>query len=171
MTKPDRCPGCGAALPPESGPIHAYMLSSPACWARYNRILAAEYSDPGVWAVHRLSVDAFAVQHPGLPTDRRAVQSVAVHLGRLKLQIEDDVTETEANARMVRFMRFKGTVPTIVSPRDFTITTADVAPHAGTDRHVEKVREWAWATWDDYASQQKTIRDWVATTLGRDGRG
>ena len=29
--------------------------------------------------IHRLSVDTYAVQHPGVP-ERRSIQSVAVHL-------------------------------------------------------------------------------------------
>jgi len=50
------------------GPAHAYMLSSPGCWAAYGELLAREYSDSAYRRLHRLSVDAYALQHPGIDT-------------------------------------------------------------------------------------------------------
>lgn len=82
------CPGCGALLPAEAGPTHAYMRSSPACWARFGEILAREFSDPAYFALHQLTVDAYAVQHPG-GADRRAIQSVGLHLMTLCMVLEE----------------------------------------------------------------------------------
>jgi hypothetical protein len=56
------------------------MLGSPGCWAAYGRVLEREYSDPVLFgAAHRLTVDAYALQHPGDPRERRAVQSFWLH--------------------------------------------------------------------------------------------
>ena len=80
------CPGCGALFEERAGPTHRYMESSPACWAAYGEVLAREYSDQAFYAVHRMSVDTYAVQHPGQPSPQ-TIQSVAVHLIRLCLQL------------------------------------------------------------------------------------
>lgn len=50
-------------------------------------MLAREYGSLGMPAVHRLTVDAYAVQHPGMP-ERRSAQSVAVHLIGLHLLLD-----------------------------------------------------------------------------------
>src|SRR5258708_15611979 len=84
------CPGCGALFPLHDGPVHRYLESSPGCWAAYGDVLAREYSDPRYMAAHRLTVDAYAIQHPGQPSPQ-TIQSVAVHLiglyASLRLQL------------------------------------------------------------------------------------
>jgi len=50
-------------------------------------VLAKAYGEYRHPAVHRLRVDAYAVQHPGVPS-RQAIQSVAVHLISLFLLSE-----------------------------------------------------------------------------------
>ena len=74
-------------VPNQSGPTHRYMESLPGCWAIYGEVLAREYSDLAYAAVHRLTVDAYAVQHPGQPSPQ-SIQSVGVHLLRLCLILE-----------------------------------------------------------------------------------
>ena len=94
------CPGCGAVFPQRDGPTHPYMASSPACWAAFGEVLARQYSDPALLPVHRLSVDAYAVQHPGEPS-RQSIQSVGVHLIRLCLFLEHGLTPEQANDAML----------------------------------------------------------------------
>ena len=78
MAELTSCPGCGALLPALDGPTHRYIGASPACWAIYTALmvdeppLAPTPSSP-------LLVDAYAAQHPGLPSPQ-SIQSVAVHL-------------------------------------------------------------------------------------------
>jgi hypothetical protein len=90
------CPGCRADLPNTLGPTHDYMLSSPACWALYGEILAREYSDYRFMRMHRLTVDTYAVQHPGIDV-LAARRSVAVHLSRLYLLLERQWPMERAN--------------------------------------------------------------------------
>ena len=160
------CPGCGALLPVEDGPVHAYMTSSPACWARYNVILAAEYSDADLMRVHRLSVDTFAIQHPGANTERREIQSVGLHLARLMFQLEGDLTPEATTNLMLRMGERKSTLTALQPPARFSITTADVAPFAGGPKHAETVREWARATFDDWSDHHAFIRRWANDALG-----
>lgn len=70
-----RCPGCGLVLPAVAGPTHAYVASSPECWALFSRTLHE--------VDHRLLTDAYMAQHPD-GDDRRQLQSVAVHLVTLR---------------------------------------------------------------------------------------
>jgi len=141
------------------------MHSSPACFAAFNTLLTAEYSgydDHALRNVHRLTVDTWAVQHPGSPTDRRAVQSVGLHLARLWLQLEHPRPPAHTNAVMLDFSRHKATLPPLTPPTAFRITVADVAPDAGSPQHAAKVRAWAEATWHDWAAHHAFIRQWVA---------
>jgi Family of unknown function (DUF5946) len=75
----ETCVGCGAILPASDGPVHRYMDSSAACWAIFNAlndpIRPLEFAPFNV-----LIVDAYAVQHPGVPSSPQAINSVAVHL-------------------------------------------------------------------------------------------
>ncbi|MDZ7628938.1 MAG: DUF5946 family protein [Parvularculaceae bacterium] len=48
--------------------------------------------------MHRLSVDAYAVQHPG-GASRQAIQSVGLHLARLYIQLEHPHTPKESEIR------------------------------------------------------------------------
>jgi hypothetical protein len=156
-----RCVGCGAVLPRHDGPTHAYMLSSPACWAAFGELLAHEYSDPNRMTTHRLSVDTYAVQHPGDPENRRAVQSVGLHLARLMRQLEATTPPAETNDIMLEFSKRKGSLIALAPPRSFTMTMEDVAPFAGGPRHVEKVQQWAQSTWNDWAAHHDWIRRWA----------
>jgi hypothetical protein len=156
----EKCPGCGGAFEAEAGPVHPYMDSSPACWAAYGRILAAEYSDPRLMRIHRLSVDSFAVQHPG-DGSRRAIQSVGLHLARLYVELEHDASPEESNAFMLRAAARKAELPLLPAPPAFETTTADVAPLAGTAQHEAAVRMWARSAWLSYAHAHDLIRSWA----------
>ena len=154
------CPGCGAALTPFDGPTHAYMSSSPACWRAFGDVLAAEYSDASLTPVHRLSVDAYAVQHPG-DGSRRAIQSVGLHLARLHVQLEAGLSPEKGDALMRRFAERKTSIAALKAPDAFSVTVADVAPKAATDAHAAAVEAWARAAWEDWRAQHDYIRRWV----------
>ncbi|WP_280139429.1 DUF5946 family protein [Devosia sp. YR412] len=166
----EACPGCGGSFEQSDGPVHAYMASSPACFAAFGAVLAVEYSSPDLQATHRLTVDTWAVQHVGDPKDRRAVQSVGLHLSRLYLQLATPRTPIETNAVMLDFSRFKQTLKPLVSPGRFAMTVADIVPVIGSDAHPGVVREWAMRTWSDWSDQHAYIRDWVVRN-GRYGGG
>ena len=83
----DTCPDCKVVLPRADGTPHAYLGASPSCWAAYGELLAKEYSDPAYMHVHRMTVDAYCAQHPGVP-ERRTIQSINVHLASLYVTVE-----------------------------------------------------------------------------------
>jgi hypothetical protein len=123
--------------------------------------LAAEYSDPALRPVHRLSVDCYAVQHAG-DGSRQAIQSVGLHLARLTLQLEGGLSAEAANQAMLRLADRKDTLPRLDPPHEFRFTVADVAPLAGGPRHAEAVELWARATLADWAHAEAAIRNWAS---------
>jgi hypothetical protein len=137
------------------------MTSSPACWAAFGEVLAAEYGDPQLMPVHRLSVDAFAVQHPG-DGSRQAIQSVGLHLSRLHVQLEAKLTRAQANEFMLRAGKRKAELPVLDPPESFELTVAQVAPVAGTAAHAAAVRMWAESAWNDWAHAHDFLRRWIA---------
>ncbi|MEJ1999812.1 MAG: DUF5946 family protein [Maritimibacter sp.] len=158
-----RCIGCGSLLPASTGPVHAYMASSPGCYEAFNTLIAAEFSAPWLMQIHRLTVDTWAVQHPGSDNDRRAIQSVGLHLARLYVQLTAPRPPRETNAVMLDFARHKKTLIPLTAPERFSITVDQVAPFAGGDQHIAKVTEWAEATWQDWSAWHDYIRGWIRT--------
>jgi hypothetical protein len=147
------------------------MESSPGCWRAFGQVLAREYSDPALLAVHRLSVDSYAVQHPG-GDSRQAIQSVGVHLARLCLFLERGLSPEQANEAMLRIARTKSSMFKLVRPRSLgTITVADVLAAGGPEQHVEAVMAWAGSAWDAWSVHHETVRLWAdpATSGGPAG--
>ena len=154
------CPGCGSRLEPVDGPTHAYMTSSPACWSAFNQVVAREYSNPELMDIHSLTVDTWAVQHPG-DGSRRAIQSVGLHLARMLVQLEQGLFGKAAYAAMAHFAARKAELPELPSRTSYSVTVADVLDAVTTEDHRRSIRNWADATWRDWADQHDFIRSWV----------
>lgn len=137
------------------------MTSSPACFALFNRVLACEYSDPALQPTHRLTVDTYALQHPGDAAERRQIQSVGLHLARLGLQLTRPMPPRQTNDVMLGLGQHKHTLVYLDPPPAFTMTVADVAKFAGTDQHAAKVTDWARTTWNDWSAHHDYIARWT----------
>ena len=135
------------------------MTSSPACWAAFNTVMAREYQTPELMSVHRLSVDTWAVQHPG-DGSRRAIQSVGLHLARLRVQLDQGLTGEAANTAMLNFAARKASLPELPPRALYQITVADVVGAVEPDAHARAVRRWAEAVWADWSDQHAFIRQW-----------
>ena len=137
-----KCFGCGGLFPEASGATHKYMLSTAGCWSSYGALLVREYESPVLFgAVHRLTVDAYALQHPGDINDRRAIQSVWVHYAALYLAFEQK--RPLGDIPLVMQKLAGGSFPPLPTvPAFFEVTHADVI--AGpVDSHAVLVRNWA----------------------------
>lgn len=158
------CMWCRGAFPEEDGPTHEYMQSTPGCWAAFGRVLAREYEDPRYAATHRLTVDAYAVQHPGMPS-RQSIQSVGVHLVRLCLFLERGLPPEAANDAMLAAARHKSHFGWLEPPASLgALTVADVEAAMELDAHVAVVRRWAWQMWEVWAPHHATVRAWADMT-------
>ena len=158
----EHCSGCGARFPRVEGPVHPYMESSPGCWAAYGELLAREYGDPSVADVHRLSVDAYAVQHPGTPSPQ-SLQSVNLHLVRLLLQLRRGLPPERANDAMLALARHKRSFTWLEPPVSRgEVTIADVLPRAQSGHHREAVRDWANSALAAWSAHQPIVDRWAA---------
>jgi len=157
-----RCMWCKGVFSAIGGPSHAYMESTPACWAAFGRVIAREYSDQRYFSVHQLSVDAYAVQHPGVPS-RQSIQSVAVHLVRLCLFLEHGLTPERANHAMLAAAKQKARYQWL-QPPDFLgeLTVADVEATSSVNAHLDMVRRWAAQMWEVWSPHHDIVRGWVA---------
>ena len=84
---PRPCAGFGTLVPDTEGPTLPYIGASPGCWAIFGEVLARECAEYAYPPVHRLTVDAYAAQHPGVPS-RSSMQSVAIQVIGLHLILE-----------------------------------------------------------------------------------
>jgi hypothetical protein len=133
------CGGHFAAVP--GGITHAYMASTPGCWEAYGAVLAREYQNAVLFGrCHRLTVDAYAIQHPGDASERRARQSFWIHGASLWMVLRMGRTHSDATAALKTLAQ--GDFPVPPPAVGFALTHAEVlaAPEA---EHETRVRAWA----------------------------
>ena len=155
------CPGCGASFEACEGPVHEYMESSPGCWRAYGEVLAREYGNPRLAPIHRMSVDTYAVQHPG-GDSRQAIQSVGVHLTRLYLLLERGLPPERANDAMLAIGKAKSQMVKLPRPASLgEITVLDVLAARDDEAHMAIVERWARCAWEAWAPHHDIIRSWA----------
>jgi len=164
MAGETNCPGCGLVLPARlAAPTHAYIGASAECWALYGEVLAREYEDPAYFRVHQLTVDAYAVQHPGRP-ERRSIQSVALHLITLCVVIEQGADPSDGpklHKGLAKRPGFGWLEPPVPIGE---ITIADVRRAESSAEHERIVRRWARDVWAAWEPHHATVRHWVDST-------
>jgi Family of unknown function (DUF5946) len=137
------------------------MLSSPGCWAAYGEVLAREYQDRAYWPLHRLTVDTFAVQHPGVDTPQ-ARNSVGIHLSRLLLILERDWPIERANDAMLSITAKKMHYPWLTPPASMGhFTVKQVLEARDATEHLNAVEQWAQSVWQAWAEHHATVREWL----------
>lgn len=152
MTEP--CPGCGAAG------------GAAACRASFEAAIARDFADPDYFAVHRMLVDTYALQHPD--DYCASAKSLAAHLTGLCLILEEGASA----ATGATFLRdwLDGTraldKPALPTERGRTIL-ADLAGIEAPSAWRHAVRRWAESTWDSYADLQPLARRWAAEARAR----
>ncbi len=164
MDSGERCPGCGLLSGAAAGPTHEYMISSPECFRLYGEILSREYSDRRYWSVHRLTVDTYAIQHPG-HGDPRVRQSVSIHLVSLYLTLARNAPEKTCIAALRELSaRPKGSYP-VLTPRPdaYELTVSDVYKTRSPEEYRETVRQWAQETWDAWSPYHGYVRALAAS--------
>lgn len=165
MADLEPCPGCGAAFDPTDGPTHAYLPASAACWAAYGDVLAREYTDPALFQQsHRLTVDAYALQHVGDMADRRLVQSVWIHLASLHAVFDLGFPHDRATRMLGRLAGQDFGKPAL--PTNLGALTVKHVLAGPLGEHHERVEAWArtaYASWahlhGDVAAAVKRFMD------------
>ncbi len=156
------CIGCGAYVPDTEGPTHKYLGASPGCWEIFGDILAKEYNDPAYMKVHRLTVDAYAVQHPGNKS-AQTIQSINLHLIALCATLEHGVEYPFIPKIMNKKIKEYKKVFTWLTPPKFlgNITVVDVAPEKNAKEHEKLVNDWAKSAWNAWSDYHKLVGDYL----------
>lgn len=161
----ERCPGCGGRYPAmPAGETHPYIGASPACWAVFGEVLAREFQDPGYGWIHRHTVDAYTVQHPGLD-GRRQRQSVALHLIGLCHWLEQRLPTEHVNRVTQRLASSEVAWPWLEPPDDYELTVQDVIAATSGEEHGRYVRHWGESVWEAWSEHHDLIRRWAAEAL------
>ena len=128
-------------------------------------MLEREYADYERFApVHRLTVDAYAAQHPGTPSPQ-SIGSVGVHLVRLHLQLERGLPPARANDAMLGISsRLKKDFVWLEPPTSLgDVTVIYVLEAEDPDDHMRRVRAWATSVWGAWKPHHETVRRWAAS--------
>lgn len=156
------CDGCGAWVAVSDGPTHEYIGASPGCWSIYMDVLGREYGPYGFPECHRLTVDAYAVQHPGIPS-RRSTQSVAAHLIALHLVLDRSVRPRAVTAHLRSIVHNAGRFVWLEPPSfTGTLSILDVAAANDLAAHERVVWRWAASVWAAWAPHHAAVREWAA---------
>jgi len=154
------CHSCGAKIPPSlTGASHAYLDASPGCWARFNDVLAREYSDFRYFAVHSLTVDAYAAQHPGAES-RQTIRSINFHLLSLYAYYygHRELYELSQLKQQLATLKQQFQWPTI--PGDFgELTINDIWATETEQQHREAVSLWGKSVLDCWYDYHPYLRD------------
>lgn len=159
------CFACGARSPKIEGECHKYMLSSPGCWAMFVEVMAKEHSHPLYWKGHQFTVDAYAVQHVGKKIDKRALNSVHIHLAALyAIFVEDLSLEAVPQFReqFSHFYKGKNLLTWLDPPKSFgPLTISEPWKNDHPELHFDITRRWARSAWESWSHQHRIIADLV----------
>ena len=167
----ETCPDCKCELTAGASSTHPYLGASASCWALYNVILAREYSSPALMkSVHRLTVDAYAAQHPGI-RERRTTQSVWVHLVGLHLALERGFGNDFATQMIGALTRRAGTLVWLEPPDSLGLITVQsiVDAHEPMD-HEQAIRRWSQSVWEAWKPHHQSIQTISSQMLASEGR-
>jgi hypothetical protein len=147
----ERCRGCGRRV--EGG--------TEGCQSRYEALLARDYEDPAFFAVHRMFVDTYSLQHPERYC--RSAKSLAAHLVGLGQILEEGISAATGAPALRDWLdgRRELAKPPLPEARG-AITLGDVEAIEEPGPWREAVRAWAASTWQAYAELHPLARRWAA---------
>ena len=151
------CPGCGLTMPVTGKAVRrGYYNTSDECWDLYTEVLAVEYSNALIFGqVHQLTVDTYAVQHPGA---QHPDKSIAVHLFGLHFALEKGVRSPNVPPLLQRVAGAVETWPHFPPPSEMgSLTVCDVALCGSVQEHIDTVRAWARTVWECWSSHHTEI--------------
>jgi hypothetical protein len=145
------CEDCGAAV----------AGGRDVCLKLFEEVIAREFSDYRYGRIHRLTVDAYSLQHPD--KYMRSGKSFAAHLTGMCAALEHGDAQ-DLNRAVQKWL---STNPQVEKPAhlpgrrgDLTITYIHGAPDA--NEHVNRVKEWArdvWAAWAEHHALARRLID------------
>ena len=146
-TSDDACEDCGAVI----------AQGKAGCLKLFEEILAREFSDYRYGKIHRLTVDAYSLQHPDVYM--RSGKSFAAHLTGIYAALESE----DALAVNQTVQKWLSTNPKIDKPAQLpqqrgNLTITFIHSGVDADEYSKRVREWAqevWSAWSEYHALAK----------------
>ncbi len=139
------------------------------CLKLFEEILAREFSDYRYGKIHRLTVDAYSLQHPA--EYMRSGKSFAAHLTGMcaALEFEEVLTLNQ----MVQ--KWLSTNPRIAKPvrlpaRRGDLNVAYIHNASDVEEHTERVREWARDVWGAWSEHHDLARELIGKATAGAGR-
>jgi len=173
------CQGCKAIFPImknetpfiEGSSVNRYGVSSPECIAAFCEVLGKEQEWAGYPEVHRLFVDAYAVQHPPcieyqkeLGINQRlinaSIQSIFIHLIALHLAFEENIPLRDISKRMAYILDtgVKLESMALKPPNHLgNITIVDIRKVSNFKEYEKMVWRWAKSAWDAWKEYHTSI--------------
>ena len=155
------CFACGSRSLNIEGECHQYMLASPGCWMMFTEVMEREFSDLRYWRGHQFTVDAYACQHVGRKEDKRALNSVNIHLAALYGIFEEGLSLSEVPKLRNQFSQFykgKDMLEWLEPPETFgPLTVFELWDNENADLHYEIAERWARSVWSAWAQQYERI--------------
>ncbi len=168
------CPGCKAAFStPVILPAHRYGVMSKECWAAFNALLVYEIDVLGYPEEQRLTIDAYAVQHPqNIPLQkelgidesaiRASTKSVGRHLIGLYSSLEQKIPLNTISNIMDNFIKYGNDLEMLTTPDHLgAITIAGFSPKFTREEYELFAKKWAASAWDAWSSEHDTVREWT----------
>lgn len=158
------CCSCGSKSLNIEGHTHEYMLSAPGCYAMFEEVLEKEYSDMHYARAHHYNVDTYAVQHPGDPSNPKAINSVGIHLVSLHSIFRKGMKisqSAEVKTEFARFNKAQQVIYALTPPTNYELTIFEVWDNEDSLRHFDLCQSWARHTWEQWESQFPIIESWI----------
>lgn len=163
------CADCGLVLPKSAAAPHAYLGGSGECWSLFEAVLEREYQDPAYMSVHRITVDAYAAQHPGR-AEPRTIQSVNLHLVGLHLALERGLDPRFVRRALARLTGLKRELFWLDPPPSLGEVRVDHVARAATpEDHAVRVEAWGWSVFEAWSPHHARIRALGAQILSGAG--
>jgi hypothetical protein len=144
----ERCQGCGR--PVEGG--------TEGCRAAFDVLVGRDFSDARFFAVHRLFVDTYSLQHPDAFC--ASAKSLAAHLAGLCLILEGGASPAIGSPRLNRWLDGPASFAKPPLPEERgALTLADVEAIEDPVLWAEALRRWAESVWEAYRALQPLARD------------
>lgn len=156
------CNGCGAEVECIEYEVPPDTDVAPGCWKLFCDLLSNEYGEHAYPPItHRLTVDAYACQHPGAPSVQ-SIQSIAVHLISLYLIIEKGVESRTATDAIRKALGKKLEFSWLEPPENRgEMTILDVFKQKDPESINSAVKQWAQSVWDAWSSHHDTVKKWA----------
>jgi hypothetical protein len=152
------CAGCGLVI----------AGGSQECEALFQEESSLHTTDVGYFAIHRLFVDAYSLQHPDTHGDSFA--SLASHLMHLCWSLEQGGSRAVPNEAITAWIEGHAQQdPPPIPEQRGVVTIAHVVAAANAAAHRMAVDLWAKSVWEAYRAQQPLVREWVKAAFEQQG--